>query len=35
MKENKEKNMASGAKGEDDIRVQDAPTPLVVKKSIV
>ena len=27
--------MASGAKGEEDIQVQDAPTPLVVQKSVV
>ena len=32
MKENKGKNVASGTEEEEDIQVQDEPTPLIVQK---
>ena len=35
MKDNKEKNVASGTEEEEDVQVQDEPTPLVVQKSVV
>ena len=31
MKDNKEKNVASGTEEEEDVQVQDEPTPLVVQ----
>lgn len=35
MKDNKEKNVASGTEEEEDVQVQDEPTPLVVQKSVI
>ena len=35
MKENKEKAITSGTKGEEDVQVQDDATPLVVQKPVV
>ena len=35
IKENKEKAIASGTEGEEDVRVQDNTTPLVAQKIVV